>query len=108
MEVRSMTDWEDAEDWEKKYGRKANPEAAAKWNYIMRIYGLGGIHLQEGADPDLLFKLYPLSAVIPLWEQFEPIIMFWRERLNDPRMWEPFEYLYNEAKKRAPELTPVD
>jgi hypothetical protein len=100
-----MSDWEDAEDWTKKYGRKANLEAYSKWMYIMRDYGLAGILLQEGADPDLLFKLYPLSAVIPMWEQFEPIIMDMRERLNDPRMWEPFEYLYNEAKKRAPELT---
>jgi hypothetical protein len=100
-----MSDWEDAEDWTKKYGRKANLEAYSKWMYIMRDYGLAGIYLQEGADPDLLFKLYPLSAVIPMWEQFEPIIMAMRERLNDPHMWEPFEYLYNEAKKRAPELT---
>ena len=104
-EVKDMSDWEDAEDWAKKYGRKANLEAYSKWMYIMRDYGLAGIYLQEGADPDLLFKLYPLSAVIPMWEQFEPIIMAMRERVNDPRMWEPFEYLYNEAKKRAPELT---
>ena len=107
-EVIGMSDWEDAEDWAKTYGRKANLEAYSKWMYIMRDFGLAGLHLQEGADPDLLFKLYPLSAVIPLWEQFEPIIMVMRERLNDPRMWEPFEYLYNEAKKRAPELTVVD
>ena len=107
-EVIGMTDWEDVEDWAKKYGLKANPEAYSKWMYIMRVYGLGGIYLQEGADPDLLFKLYPLSAIIPLWEQFEPIIMVIRERNNDPRMWEPFEYLYNEAKKRAPEIGVVD
>jgi hypothetical protein len=107
-EVMNMSDWEDAEDWVKKYGQRANPEANSKWMYIMRIYGLGGIHLQEGADPDLLFKLYPLSAIIPLWEQFEPIIMFIRESIKDPHMWEPLEYLYNEAKKRAPELADVD
>ena len=104
-EVMLMRDWEDAEEWEEKYGRKANLEAYSKWMYIMRDYGLAGIYLQEGADPDLLFKLYPLSAIIPLWERFEPIIMVIRERVNDPHMWEPFEYLYNEAKKRAPELT---
>ncbi len=104
-EVILMSDWEDEEDWAKKYGRKANLEAYSKWMYIMRDYGLAGIYLQEGADPDLLFKLYPLSAVIPMWEQFEPIIIAMRENVNDPRMWEPFEYLYNEAKKRAPELT---
>ena len=106
-EVIGMSDWEDPIDWAKKYGRKANPEAYSKWMYIMRVIGLGGLHLQEGADPDLLFKLYPMSAIIPLWEQFEPIIMFMRERMNDPHIWEPLEYLYNEAKKRAPELTAV-
>ena len=107
-EVMLVRDWEDAEEWEEKYGLKANPEAYSKWNYIMRIYGLGGMYLQEGADPDLLFKLYPLSAIIPLWERFEPIIMAIRERVNDPHMWEPLEYLYNEAKKRAPEIGVVD
>jgi hypothetical protein len=106
-EVRSMTDWENAIDWAKKYGRKANPEAYSKWQFIMRTYTLAGLHLQEGADPELLFQLYPIGAVISLWEQFEPIVMFQRERENY-EVSRAFEYLYKEAKKRAPELTAVD
>jgi hypothetical protein len=106
-EVIGMSDWEDAIDWARKYGRKANPEAYSKWQFIIRTYTLAGLHLQEGADPDLLFQLYPIGAVISLWEQFEPIIMFQRERENY-EVASAFEYLYNEAKKRAPELIAAD
>jgi hypothetical protein len=106
-EVRSMTDWKDAEDWARKYGRKANPEAYSKWQYIMRVYNLAGLFLNEGADPDLLFQLYPIGAVISLWEQFEPIVMFQRKRENYMTQ-RAFESLYKEAKKRAPELTALD
>ena len=106
LEVRNMTDWEDAEEWEEKYGRTTNPEARSKWLYIMRLYTLAGLHLKEGADPDLLFELYPHGAVMMLWEQFEPVIRYARERSNNPRRWKPFEYLYNEAKKRYPDITP--
>ncbi len=106
-EVRSMTDWENPIDWAKKYGRKANPEAYSKWQFMMRTYTLAGLHLQRGADPDLLFQLYPIGAVISLWEQFEPIVMFQRERENY-EVSKAFEYLYKEARKRAPDLTAGD
>jgi len=107
-EVRSMSDWEDAVDWAKKYGRKANPEAYSKWMYIMRVYNLAGLHLKEGADPDLLFQLYPIGTIISLWNQFEPIILFQRERENYPEVHSAFEYLYREAKKWAPEHRALD
>ena len=95
-------------DWAKKYGRKANPEAYSKWMYIMRVYNLAGLHLKEGADPDLLFQLYPIGTIISLWNQFEPIILFQRERENYPEVHSAFEYLYREAKKWAPEHRALD
>jgi len=47
--VWSMTDWEDAEDFYEKYGPGTNPEASAKWLYVMRMHTLAGLHLKEGA-----------------------------------------------------------
>ena len=102
-EVSNMTDWEDAEDFNQKYRRS---ESRAKWMYLMRQYTLAGLHLKEGADPDLLFYLYPPYSIMTLWERFEPVLRSQNERTNDPNMWEPFEYLYNEAKKRYPDVTP--
>ncbi len=108
-EVASFTDWEDAEDFEKKYGIFANPEAFSKYLYIQRTFSLAGILLKENmADADLIFQLYPASAVIRIWEQFEPVIQNARKRRNYPTMNEPFEFLYNEVKKRYPEILPSD
>jgi len=106
-EVAAYTDWEDVEDWQKKYGILTNPEAFSKYAYIWRVYNLAGILLKEKvADVDLILKLYPAQSVISVWEQFEPIFRDRREKRNHPAMYEPFEFLYNEAKKRYPEILP--
>jgi len=105
-EVMLMRDWKDYEEFEEKYGRESNLDATAKWLYIMRIYNLAGLYLKEGTDPNLIFELYPASAVINLWELFEPIIKVRREQSNEPQRYEPLELLYKEAKSRYPEIHP--
>jgi hypothetical protein len=100
-------DWEDVEDWEDKFGRRTNPEAWSKVFYINRIYNLAGILLKEkAADADLIFQLYPANAVIRMWEKFGPVIRNSRERLKHPAFFEPYEFLYHEAKKRYPNVPP--
>ena len=98
-EINKMTDWESAEDFAEKYG---GTESRAQWMYIARQYTLAGLHLKEGADPDLLFQLFPPYSIITLWERFEPVF----RRQRDPNVWGPFEYLYTEVKKRYPDFTP--
>jgi hypothetical protein len=95
-DVRSMTDWVDAEDFVKRYigttkleasaREPENVEAVTKWLYIVRLYSLAGLHLKEGADPDLLFELYPYGSVMNLWEQFESVFRYQRKIRNDPGM----------------------
>jgi hypothetical protein len=54
------------------------------------------------ADLDLLFRLYPASSVIRNWEQFEPVRNYQVEKMNYPREnFEPYNILYEEAKKRV-------
>ena len=96
-EINKMTDWQDVEDFMEKY---AGTESRAKWLYIVRQYTLAGLHLKEGADPDLLFQLYTPYSIMTLWERFEPVFRSQKEM----GLWEPFEYLYNEAKKRHPNI----
>ena len=104
-DVTTYDDWEDVEDWDRKYGRRTNPEAFSKYLYIMSINNLAGLLLKEKeADPDLIFQLYPAASVIRIWEQFEPIVRNMREKRKYPALYEPFEFLYNEAKKRYPEI----
>jgi len=62
--------------------------------------------LKRGADPTLIFQLYPAGVVILLWELYEPPIKRRRELVNNPLYLEPFEHLYKEAKNRHPEIRP--
>jgi len=39
------------------------------------------------------------SFLVPLWKKWEPMIMRYRERFNQPTAWEGTEYLYNELMK---------
>jgi hypothetical protein len=83
-----------------------NPEAFAKQLYIRQVFNMAGLLPQKKeADPDLIFKLYTPNAIIPTWEQFEPIVQATREDHRFPEHYEPFEFLYNEAKKRYPEIS---
>jgi len=103
-EVQMMNDWVTVEEFEEKYGRENNLEANSKWLYVMRLYNLAGLYLKEGADPDLIFELYPAVAILNLWELFEPVIIDRRDRVNDPNRLGPLEHLYTEAKKRYPDI----
>jgi hypothetical protein len=107
-ETVGMDDWKTVEEFHRKYGRQANPEAFAKWLYIRSVYNMAGLLLKEKTvDPDLIFQLYAPNAVIGLWERQEPIIREARTRFKHPTYWEPFEFLYNEAKKRYPEISEI-
>ncbi|WP_455279326.1 DUF4760 domain-containing protein, partial [[Eubacterium] cellulosolvens] len=104
VEVIDTYDWKDFEEFNQKYGRKVNPEFRSKWLFIMATYNLAGISLKRGVDPDLIFQLYNPNAVNQLWELYEPVVKGIREANNFPLFLEPLEYLYNEAKKRQPEI----
>jgi len=95
-EVMIMKDWKDAEEWEEKYGRDNNVEAYSKWNYVIRHYQLAGLLLKQGADPDIIFELYPDGAVINLFELYEPVV----EYMKSEKSWnfENLENLYSMAK----------
>jgi len=105
IDVASFTDWETVDEFREKYGRITNPQAFAKFIYITRVYEFAGILIMENvADPELIFRLYPPGAVISLWETFSPYIQDVRNIRNSPDRNGAFEYLYNEAKKRYPDM----
>jgi hypothetical protein len=103
--ARNMNDWNTVEEFQTKYGISANPEKWSKYMYITRVYNIAGIMLKENmADADLIFKLYPPYAVINVWEQFESVTKSLRDRVNYPEAYASFEFLYEQAKKRCPEI----
>ena len=62
----------------------------------------------EGVGILLHEKLIDISLVDglvkPIWEKIEPVAEGLRRDMNEPKLWEYFEYLYNEMEKREQTL----
>ena len=85
--------------------RNENPETYGHMAYILMVLNGVGLLLQKNAmDPDLLFSVYTPNMILWTWEKCSPVIEVWREAANYPGMFAQLEYLYNEAKKRHPEV----
>jgi hypothetical protein len=69
--------------------------------YVATFYDQIGALLRRGLiDYDLVDDLLGNSA-IQLWEKIAPIILEARVRSDDPRLYEHFEFLYGEMKRRS-------
>ena len=107
-EVMEMTDWENYDDWAKKYGRASNWKAYAKYNYIGSTFDHVGKLYKDGMfDEEQMFELYSPLLTIRFWEVYKPIIMRMREASGYPELWSNFEYLYGESKRRYPSILPL-
>jgi len=92
-------EFRDYSDFVKKYGPipSLNPDQVA-FRMVSVFAEEVGMLLRRGLiDPDMAYDLF--SAGI-LWEKLEPIVEGMRKNFNEPRLYEDFEYLYNEMKKR--------
>jgi hypothetical protein len=87
IDVIYNQEWEDFDDFMRKYGPVSNPEAylhcISLCNYLQEL----GVLRHAGGN------------VIRVWEKMEPIIKEFRIRANDPLHWISFENFYNEVKK---------
>ena len=98
--------FESAEEWVKKYGARANPEAWNKQLAIVSVYDAAGYILKKGlADIKDIHNYAQPLAIITLWEKFKPVFEYTRKLVNDPNHRKSFEYLYNETRKKYPQVT---
>ena len=89
--------------------RKHSLESRTNFNYVQVKYNNLGIMLKyEMMDPDLFYQVFPIGNIIRFWEKMENIILDYRETTKDNTYNEGFEYLYNEAKKRFPDISKVE
>ncbi|MDH5448456.1 MAG: hypothetical protein OEY24_07350 [Candidatus Bathyarchaeota archaeon] len=79
--------------YKKKYGLLETNEAG--WFFE----GLRVLHNRELIDIDLVDDLFS-SPVKRAWERIKPIAEEMRRETQRPQIWEWFEYLYNEMKKK--------
>ena len=92
--------FESAEEWVKKYGARANPEAWNKQLAIVIAYDAAGYILKKGlADLEDIHSYALPLGIITLWEKFKPVFEYTRKLVNDPNHRKSFEYLYNETRK---------
>jgi hypothetical protein len=95
------------EEFREHFDPIEKPEAFAKYIFLGTRYQNLGLMLQEGKiDADLLFKIFTPRTIMQIWEKILPHESETRKRFNDPDHYSAFEYLYNEAKKRHPEIQP--
>ena len=83
-----------------------SPESKANFNYVQVRFNNLGVMLKNGMmDPDLFYQIFPTGNIIRFWEKMENIILDYRETTKDVTYNEGFEYLYNEARKRFPDIS---
>ena len=96
-----MYNWEfnDFEDFNKKYGVHANPDANSSLTTVGIVFSQLGYQMRMKNIEPIYAYVGIRNMVIQFWEKFEPIIMEMREQLNFPRALWAVEYLYDEVKK---------
>ena len=91
-------EFEDYEDFNKKYGSAYNRESFAKRYSVWRTLDGVGLLLRDGLlDVDRVYDLMD-ATVIPQWEKYGHIIKEFRNE-GWPDAEEGFEYLYDEIMK---------
>ena len=76
------------------------------WSYVFCFYDQVGVLLRRHLiEFDLVDDLLGNSA-LQLWEKVSPMIYETRERY-DPRLYEHFEFLYDEMIRRAARARPI-
>jgi len=102
--VNSVT-YKDYDDFVKKYGAPNSeepvPVAIATVLYVFEETGV--LLSKKLVDADLIDQLMG-ESILSTWTNLMPLIEEARIRLNRPRVWKNFEYLYNEMKKREQQL----
>jgi hypothetical protein len=88
----------DYDDFKKKYGTylSDNSENAAVLSVLNSFIAMGFLFQKKLVDYEIVRQL-PIGMT---WNKVKPIVEGVRKQFHDESMYEEFEYLYNEVKKR--------
>ncbi len=92
-------EFKDYSDFVKRYGRPISKNQVPMSFMIMGNFfeQIGVLFRNKLIDASLISQLFPIS---PMWEKMKPLAEGMRKEYHQPELWEWFEYLYNEMKKR--------
>ena len=95
------------EEWNQTYDPIINPELFTDMIFIRTRYQSLGVMLKKKViEPALLYKIYTPHSILITWEHYRQNVLARREDTNDPNQLSEFGYLYEETKKRCPDITP--
>ena len=91
--------FKDYDDFVKKYGKPISTAQVPMSFLLMGNYfeQVGILLRNKLIEPSLISQLVPVENA---WEKVNPLVEGLRKDLHDPELWEWFEYLYNETKRR--------
>jgi len=97
--------FKDYDDFVKKYGSLTTETPTLMAVYMISNYseGVGYLLKRKLVSINYVWDTFGLTAIL-FWEKLKPVIEGLRKEYNSPTSFEPFEYLYNEMKKREQEL----
>jgi hypothetical protein len=91
-----MDEWRDIDDYFVKYGPENNLDAYSEHSFIWQRFDSLGLLLKKNIiDLSYFDDLIKVSA-LAAWNKFEPVINATRERVNQPNLYNHFEYLAKE------------
>ena len=91
--VTFIDEWNDLEDYFEKYGPEKNLDAYSEHLFVWQLYDTIGFLLEkEVIDLSYIDDLFKASLIVA-WKKFEPVIKMNRQRVNQPNLWNQFEYL---------------
>ena len=88
----------DYDDFKKKYRMPAK-SILPLWQVSKFFDGVGVLLRRKLVDIGLVDELFHTEVTV-IWEKVKPLVEGRRKELNQPTAYQPFEYLYNEMKKR--------
>jgi len=92
-------EFKDFDDFVKKYGAPVSREPVSVSILVICNFfeHLGVLVKNKLVDAHLVFQLF---AIAHFWEKVKPVVEGMRKEFHEPALYEWFEYLYNEVKKR--------
>ena len=96
-------EFRDYDDFVKKYGKPiSRKEVPMSFMMMGNFFEQIGVLFRNGLiDASLISQLFPTYHV---WEKMKPLVEGMRKEYHQPELFEWFEYLYNEMKKREQTL----
>jgi len=91
--------WENVEEFFKKYGPEADPDAFAKFTRVGTYFdGLATLVQRKFMDYDFIPETTAI-ALISFWEKFEPHSEVFAQVYRRPGCWDSIRNLYNRLQK---------